>query len=117
MAKGKASTIVLTEEERRELESLTRRRKTGQALALRARIVLVAAEGGNNGQIAERLRIFRGTVGKWRERFARHRLEGLHDEPPAWGSSPDWRRGDRRDGAAHAGDATAAGQRRALSPR
>ena len=81
MAKGKASTIVLTEEERRELESLTRRRKTGQALALRARIVLVAAEGGNNGQIAERLRIFRGTVGKWRERFARHRLEGLHDEP------------------------------------
>ena len=81
MSMGKASTIVLTEEERRELESLTRRRKTGQALALRARIVLVAAEGGNNGQIAERLRIFRGTVGKWRERFARHRLEGLHDEP------------------------------------
>ena len=81
MAKGKASTIVLSAAERHELESLTRRRKTGQALALRARIVLVAAEGGDNGQIAERLRIFRGTVGKWRERFARHRLEGLYDEP------------------------------------
>jgi len=81
MAKGKASTIVLSAEERCELESLTRRRKTGQALALRARIVLVAAEGGDNRQIAERLNVFRGTVGKWRERFARHRLEGLYDEP------------------------------------
>jgi len=81
MPKGKASTIALTGEERRELESLARRRKTGQALALRARIVLAAAAGGDNGQIAERLRIFRSTVGKWRERFARHRLEGLHDEP------------------------------------
>ena len=53
MAKGKASTIELSAAERRELESLARRRKTGQALALRARIVLAAAEGGNNGQPAE----------------------------------------------------------------
>lgn len=60
MAKGKASTIELTAAERGELESMTRRRKTAQALALRARIVQVAAEGGDNGQIAERLRIFRG---------------------------------------------------------
>lgn len=81
MAKGKGSTIELSASERRELEGLTRRRKTGQALALRARIVLASAEGGDNGQIAERLRIFRGTVGKWRERFARHRLDGLYDEP------------------------------------
>ncbi len=81
MAKGKASTIELSASERRELEGLTRRRKTGQALALRARIVLASAEGGDNGQIAERLRIFRGTVGKWRERFVRHRLDGLYDEP------------------------------------
>ena len=81
MAKGKASRIVLTAEERRELESLARRRKTGQALALRSRIVLAAVEGAHNGQIAEQLRIFRGTVGKWRERFAEHRLEGLYDEP------------------------------------
>ena len=81
MAKGRASTIELSAAERRELEALTRRRKTGQALALRARIVLAAAEGGDNGQIADRLRVFRGTVGKWRERFARHRLDGLYDEP------------------------------------
>lgn len=81
MAKGKASMIVLSSDEQRELESLTRRRSTGQALALRARIVLAAAQGGHNGQIAERLGIFRGTVGKWRERFARLRLDGLYDEP------------------------------------
>lgn len=81
MAKGKASTIFLSADERRELESLARRRSTAQALALRARIVLAAAEVGHNGLIAERLGIFRGTVGKWRERFARLRLDGLYDEP------------------------------------
>jgi transposase len=81
MAKGKASVIVLSSDERHELESLGRRRSTGQALALRARIVLSAAEGGHNGVIADRLRVSRGTVGKWRERFARLRLDGLYDEP------------------------------------
>jgi transposase len=81
MAKGKASVIVLSVDEQQELESLTRRRSTGQALALRARIVLAAAKGGHNRAIAERLRIARGTVGKWRERFAQLRLDGLHDEP------------------------------------
>jgi len=81
MAKGKASIIVLSVDEQQELESLTRRRSTGQALALRARIVLAAAKGGHNRAIAERLRIARGTVGKWRERFARLRLDGLYDEP------------------------------------
>src|SRR5512147_1095759 len=81
MAKGKASKIELSGEERSELESLARRRSTGQALALRSRIVLAAAEGVHNGLIAERLGIFRGTVGKWRERFALERLAGLYDEP------------------------------------
>lgn len=55
MAKGKASPIELSPEARRELESLARRRSTSRALALRARIVLAAAEGGHNGLIAERL--------------------------------------------------------------
>ena len=52
MAKGKAAEIVLSVEERRELESLARRRSTGQGLAQRARIVLAAADGGHNGLIA-----------------------------------------------------------------
>jgi transposase len=81
MAKGKASPIVLSAEERRELTSLARRRSTGQALALRSRIVLAAADGGPNGELAERLGVFRGTVGKWRECFARLRRNGLYDAP------------------------------------
>ena len=58
--------IELTEDERCQLEAWSRRRTTAQALALRARIVLASGEGGDNGQIAERLVIFRGTVGTWR---------------------------------------------------
>lgn len=48
MAKGKASTIELGVEERRELERLVRGRLMAQALAMRARIVLAAAEGETN---------------------------------------------------------------------
>jgi transposase len=81
MAKGKASSIELIAEERSELESLARRRSTGQGIAMRARIVLAAAEGDTNVRIADRLGVFKSTVGRWRERFAVHRLDGLYDEP------------------------------------
>ena len=81
MARGKAAEIVLSEDERVELESLARRRSTWHGLAQRARIVLAAAERGHNGLIAARLGLCRSTVGKWRERFAAHRLDGLRDEP------------------------------------
>lgn len=81
MARGKASAIELSAEERVELESLARRRSTGQALAMRARIVLAAADGATNVRIAERLGVFRSTAGRWRERFALQRLGGLYDEP------------------------------------
>src|SRR3954451_7217075 len=64
-----------------ELEGWARRRKTAQALALRARIVLRAAEGLSNTVIADELGIAKHTVGKWRERFARLRTDGLLDEP------------------------------------
>jgi transposase len=77
----KAPQIVLTAEERAELEALASRRKTAQALALRARIVLTCAAGGQSKDIAVAMGICAETVGKWRRRFASHRLEGLHDEP------------------------------------
>ena len=76
-----AAAIDLTQSERRELESLASRRKTAQGLAQRARIVLHAAEGGENKTISLRVGAAPNTVGKWRRRFAEHRLAGLYDGP------------------------------------
>jgi transposase len=76
-----AVAIELTEEERARLESWSRRRSTAQALALRSRIVLAAADGLSNLEIAEQLAVSRPTVTKWRNRFAELRLDGLLDEP------------------------------------
>jgi transposase len=76
-----AVAIVLSAEEREQLESWVRRRRSAQALALRARIVLAAGDGLRNVQIAERLGVSRPTVTKWRNRFAELRLDGLVDEP------------------------------------
>ena len=78
---GQRAEIVLTGEEREVLERWARRPKSSQALALRCRIVLAAAEGEQSKQIAARLGCNKGTVGKWRGRFARRGLDGLHDEP------------------------------------
>jgi transposase len=73
--------LVLTDEERQTLQRWTRRPKTAQALALRAKIVLACADGATNQQVAEQLGIWPQTVGKWRGRFVARRLEGLSDEP------------------------------------
>jgi transposase len=81
MAGRALPAIELDAAERAELTSLASRRSTAQALALRARIVLACAEGGQSKVIAERLGLDRETVGKWRRRFMAHRLEGLRDEP------------------------------------
>jgi transposase len=76
-----AVAIELTDEERAQLEAWTRRRTSAQALAMRSRIVLLAAEGLRNTEIAERLEIRRNTAATWRSRFAAHRLDGLTDDP------------------------------------
>jgi transposase len=76
-----AAAIELTVAEREQLEAWARRRTSAQALAERSRIVLAAAEGLKNTEIAERLGVHRNMVAKWRRRFAERRLDGLVDEP------------------------------------
>ena len=76
-----AVEIALSAEERGALEAWARRGKTANALAMRSRIVLAAAAGESNQQIAQRLGVHRNTVRTWRRRFAEFRLDGLVDEP------------------------------------
>jgi transposase len=76
--------LVLDEVERSQLQAWSRRPKTAQGLALRARIVLRCAAGegrDTNTMVAEDLGLGRGTVAKWRSRFLLDRLDGLLDEP------------------------------------
>ena len=73
--------LTLIADERTTLESWVRRRKTAQALAQRARIVLACAEGKTNTTVAGGVGLTRLTVGKWRSRFLERRLDGLLDEP------------------------------------
>jgi transposase len=72
--------LVVSDEERLELSSLASRRKTAQALATRARIVLACAQGKQNKDVAADLGLTQTTVGKWRRRFVEQRVDGLHDE-------------------------------------
>jgi len=75
--------VDLTADQRAQLAAWSRRPKTAQALALRARIILAAADGCPNGEICEALGVSRATVSKWRTRFARRGLDGLTDAPRA----------------------------------
>lgn len=77
----KPKAIELTDEERARLWELARRSKTANAVARRARIILAAADGLWNWEIADRLGVGRATVVNWRARFLRDRLEGIYDEP------------------------------------
>jgi transposase len=81
MAGRPRKPIVLTAEERAELERFARRPKGEKRLAERARIILLSADGIPNLTIAERLSITNETVCKWRRRFMQKRVEGLLDEP------------------------------------
>jgi transposase len=77
-----AVAITLSDEERKTLESWKRGRSTPTRLVLRAKIILRAAEGWENKDIAEELRSTRRVVGMWRKRFAEKRLAGIEKDAP-----------------------------------
>lgn len=85
MARPYAPEIELSDEERAELERRLRAHTTPQQQAVRARILLLAAEGLPNREIGKRLGLSRNTVELWRSRFARaregERMQVLEDLP------------------------------------
>jgi hypothetical protein len=83
MARPPRHRIELTEQERRELVRVARAEKLSFQDVQRARIVLYAADGMADTEIAARLDTSARVVGKWRRRFVEERLEGLKDKPRA----------------------------------
>jgi transposase len=73
--------LTLTDGEREQLVSWSRRAKSAQSLALRSRIVLACAQGLDNKHVAAKVGVVPATVSKWRRRFVDKRLDGLLDEP------------------------------------
>src|SRR6266498_5195053 len=74
-----APHITLDAVQEEQLQTWMKAPSTPQSLALRSRIVLAAAGGQSNQQIASNLSLPQITVSKWRRRFASHGLEGLQD--------------------------------------
>lgn len=90
-------SVMLTNEERHHLESLVRQYRSPYCDVIRAKIILLAAEGLSNDVIASRLDTPRQIVSKWRKRFCLARLPGLEDEPRG-GRKARFRPQSRRSG-------------------
>lgn len=73
--------IDLTRDERRALETTARRYTSPYRDVIRAKLVLLAADGWSNAVIAARLDTPRQIISKWRKRFFEQRLAGLDEEP------------------------------------
>lgn len=91
-----AVAIELSEGERRELVSLARAQKTGQAMARRAQIVLAAADGLENKTICAEVGADANTVSKWRHRFAKRGFGRAVGRAAPRRSAQNRRRRDRR---------------------
>jgi transposase len=76
-----APAVALTDEERAQLAAWSRRATSANALAVRSRIVLAAAEGLSTSAVARKLDVHVATARRWRARFVERGLEGLLDEP------------------------------------
>lgn len=83
-----ATKIELTGEQRQQLEATARSRSLALRVVERARIVLLAAQGLQNDQIARQLSMSRFKVSRWRQRFARHGFAGIEKDAPRPGRTP-----------------------------
>jgi transposase len=77
-----SAALAVTPDDRQELERIIRCGKTGQRIALRARIILGAADGQSNSALARELKTSRPTVIDWRQRFAAGGVKALYDDRP-----------------------------------
>ncbi len=73
--------ISLSPDDKRKLKTVARQYTAPYMVVIRAKIVLLAADGWRNDQIAARLDMPRSVVGKWRKRFFENRFDGLLDLP------------------------------------
>src|ERR687885_2927971 len=83
MARRSPYVLDLTPDQRRELEARARRYTLSYRDVVRAKIVLMAAQGLDNDEIAARLDTRREIVSKWRKRFFEQGLAGLEERPRA----------------------------------
>jgi transposase len=81
MPKTSPYKILLSEVERKELERIANKYTAPYYIVVRAKAVLMAAQGYENKIIGERLDMPRQIVSKWRKRFYEKRLDGLADQP------------------------------------
>ena len=75
------AVLLLSDEERSYLERQVRRRRVARSISDRCRMILRCAHGLTNKAVAAELGVHEHTVGKWRRRFLKARIEGLSDEP------------------------------------
>ena len=81
MPKKSPFVIMLTNHEKEKLEQLAKKYTSSYYIVVRAKIILMAAQGLDNKIIGERLSLPRQIVSKWRKRFYEQRLDGLEDLP------------------------------------
>src|SRR5438034_11129389 len=83
-----ASAVVLSEAVRKQLERWVRAQFTPQQVALRSRILLMAADGKQDLEIADEFNVNRHTPALWRQRFQTERLDGVWEVQPGRGRKP-----------------------------
>jgi DNA-directed RNA polymerase specialized sigma24 family protein len=81
MPKKSPYNVLLVQDERASLQAITRKYTSPYCDVMRAKVILLAADGLSNQQIGERLQLPRQIVSKWRKRFFEERLAGLQERP------------------------------------